>query len=137
MMPAQPFESDALPKEAFAATMPEKGSRTFAEIADAASDLSKAAAHVIDTHREPAAGALEAAAADIHAHADQLPGGEPVARLAHQTADGLDATAGYVREKTITGMIGDLEHLIQLHPTASVLCAGVLGFLMARRVGRN
>ena len=99
---------------------------------DKLSDLGRSAADKIDGNRETAAGGLETAASTLHQQADSLPGGEKVASVAHSAADKLSATADYVREHDVTGMMGDVERLVKANPGPALVAAAVLGFLVAR-----
>ncbi len=95
------------------------------------------AAGKIDQNRTAAASGLEGAAATLHQRADQLPGGEKVANLAHSAADRLNATAGYVRQNDLNSMRSDVEALVKKNPGPSLLVAAALGFLIGRSLKGN
>ena len=99
---------------------------------DKLSDFSRTAADKIDGSRQTAAGGLETAASTLHQKADSLPGGEKVASVAHSAADKLSATADYVREHDVNGMMADVERLVKANPGPALVAAAVLGFLVAR-----
>jgi hypothetical protein len=83
-------------------------------------------------NRETAVGSLETAASTLHEKAGSLPGGERVAGIAHSTADKLSATADYVREHDVNGMMADVERLVKINPGPALVAAAFLGFLVAR-----
>jgi ElaB/YqjD/DUF883 family membrane-anchored ribosome-binding protein len=85
----------------------------------------------IDSRRGNAASGLDSAAAGIHASADKLGG------IAHQAADGLGATAGYLRENKVGDMMADVEAYLKAHPAQALVGAAVLGFLAGRMLRRD
>jgi ElaB/YqjD/DUF883 family membrane-anchored ribosome-binding protein len=110
----------------------EKASQAAGKAKDKAAELGRSAAAKIDEQREPAAGALEGAAATLHDKAESLPGGESVSSVAHTAADKLQATADYVREHDVRDVMSDVEELVKSHPTQSLLAAAAVGFLIGR-----
>uniref|UniRef100_Q01ZF0 Late embryogenesis abundant protein n=1 Tax=Solibacter usitatus (strain Ellin6076) TaxID=234267 RepID=Q01ZF0_SOLUE len=86
----------------------------------------------IDENRGAAADKLQSVAATLQEKADSLPGGEKVASLAHNAADKVEATAQYVREHDVQGMMADLETLVRRHPAQSLAAAAAVGFLLGR-----
>ena len=87
----------------------------------------------IDENRAPAADKLQNAASALHQKADQLPGGETVAGMAHRTADTMQATAEYVRRHDLQDMMGDVETFVRKRPGPSLIAAAAVGFLIGRR----
>ena len=77
--------------------------------------------------------AASSAALALHERADRLPSGK-VASAAHTTADALQSTADYFRYQDFQGVARDLRQLVKRHPGATLLVAGALGFLLARRL---
>jgi hypothetical protein len=57
----------------------------------------------LDDSRETAAGALDATASTLDARGDQISG------AAHSTANKIQATANYVRQTNVKGMVDDLS----------------------------
>ena len=86
----------------------------------------------IDDNRGPAADKLAGVASALHEKADNLPGGEKVASLAHDAADKVEATAQYVREHDVQDMMADLENFVRRHPGQSLMAAAAVGFLLGR-----
>lgn len=97
-----------------------------------ATELGRGAAAKIDEKREPAAGALDNAAATLLEKAESLPGGETVASMAHTAAGKLTATADYVRQHDVKDMMRDVEEFVKSHPGQSLIAAAAVGFLVGR-----
>jgi ElaB/YqjD/DUF883 family membrane-anchored ribosome-binding protein len=110
---------------------------TAQRVKNEAVEIGQDAADKIDEKREPVASAFEAAATSLHVNADSLPGGEKVANLAHKTADRLQDTADYVRERDIRTMLGDVERFIKNHPAESLAVAAGIGFFLGRVFRRS
>ena len=115
----------------------EKLSEAASQAKDKASDLGRAAVDKINENRSTASAGLQSAAGTLHDHADNLPGGEKVSSLAHATADKLNTTAEYVRDHDVKSMVADIEQIVKKNPGASLLAAGVLGFLFGRAFRSN
>ena len=110
----------------------DQASNAASQSQDTISGLGRTAADKIDGNRETAAGGLETVASTLNENADSLPGGEKIASIAHSTADKLNATADYVREHDVNGMMADVERLVKANPGPALVAAAVLGFLVAR-----
>ena len=107
-------------------------------------DLKSKAQHVgrnvrakIEENRAPAAEKLRNAASALHGKADQLPGGETVAGMAHKTADTMQATAEYVRQHNLDEMAADVSTFVRKRPGKSLLAAIAAGFLIGRTLRRH
>lgn len=87
--------------------------------------------------RETLARGMDSAASSLHAKADDLPGGEKVARAAHTTAAAMEKAADYVREEDLDAMLEDVQQLVKRHPGATLLAAAAAGFLLARVFSRH
>ena len=87
--------------------------------------------------RESIARGMDSAASSLHARADNLPGGEKVARAAHTTADAMEKAADYVRDEDLEAMIEDVQQMVKRHPGATLLAAAAAGFLLARVFSRH
>jgi hypothetical protein len=85
----------------------------------------------IDYSRQPTADALQQTASSLHS------GGEKISGVAHSAADGIQATADYVRETDVKGMANDVMGLVRRHPGASLATAAFLGFMLARSLSNN
>jgi ElaB/YqjD/DUF883 family membrane-anchored ribosome-binding protein len=86
----------------------------------------------IDENRGPAADKLEAVASTLHESADFLPGGATVTQVPHRAAEKVEATAAYVREHDVHGMMADMRLCIREHPVQSLLAAAAAGFFLGR-----
>ena len=104
--------------------------KSASALGEKASDLGRDAVDAIEARR-----GLEGAAAGLHRNTDTLPAN--VSQLAHQAADKLDATAGYVRENTMQDALADLEAYVKAHPTQALLGAAVVGFCAGRMLSRD
>ena len=78
----------------------------------------------IDETRKPAAKQLRIAA-------------DAVSDFASEAADKVQATAEYVRERDVQGMLADLRKLIRKYPRRSILAAVAAGFLIGRSFRSN
>jgi len=98
---------------------------------DTVSNLGRSAVQSIDKSREAAAAGLNRAASALD-NAQDLPGGEKIAGLAHATAKKLGVTAEYVRQNDLNAMMADMTSVIKRNPGPSLVAAGMLGFLVGR-----
>jgi ElaB/YqjD/DUF883 family membrane-anchored ribosome-binding protein len=65
--------------------------------------------------------------------AEQIDGQrDVVADRVHQAADGLEATADYLREHDLKAMVTDVQKLAKKYPGQSLAVAAVVGFLIGR-----
>lgn len=101
------------------------------------SDFGSVAAEKFEQNRVAAASGLESAADTLHEKADQLPGGQKVAEMAHSAADKLDATAGFFRQHDLNRMMSDVENMVKRNPGPALLAAAGVGFLLARAFTGN
>jgi len=107
-------------------------SDVLSEVKSAASDLGQAAADEIDRRRRAAAAGIKSAAKSLHEKADDLPGGERVADVAHGAANKLNATGNYIRRRNLTGMSRDVRTVVRDNPVPALIGAAALGFLLAK-----
>jgi ElaB/YqjD/DUF883 family membrane-anchored ribosome-binding protein len=107
------------------------------EIKSRAAEFSQRAADVIDDKRDSFASGMESAASTLHARAEQLPGGERVARAAHAAAESLENASDYVRDQDLRGMLSDVGQLVKRNPGATLLTAAALGFLLAHSLSSS
>ncbi len=75
---------------------------------------------------------LVAAAASLHDRPERLPGGERVARVAHDAADKITSTAEYIRGHHVDAMVEDVKALIKNHPGPALLVAAAIGLLLGK-----
>ena len=104
----------------------------LSQVKSSASDLGQAAGEEIDGRRRAAAAGIKSAAKSLHEKADDLPGGERVADIAHGAADKLNSTANYVRRRNFTGMARDVRKVVKDNPVPALVGAAALGFLLAK-----
>jgi hypothetical protein len=102
-----------------------------------AAEIGHRAAAALDEKRESVARGFDAAASSLHARAENLPGGEKVARAARSTADAMERTADYVRDQDVEAMLSDVGQVVKRHPGAVLLAAAAIGFLLARSLSRH
>ncbi|MCW5965469.1 MAG: hypothetical protein KIT83_15640 [Bryobacterales bacterium] len=100
------------------------------ELMNKASGYGQRIADAIDDKRLAAAGGLDRTAATLHAKADNLPGVETLSGLAHDAAEKLSSTAGYMREHDVRGVMNGMGATIKRNPGPSILAAAVVGFLL-------
>jgi len=105
--------------------------------ASRAAEIGERAAAAIDAKRDTVASGIDSAASALHARAERLPGGEKIARGAHNTADALEKAADYVRDQDVKGMLSDVRQGIARHPGAALLAAAAVGFVIARSLARR
>jgi ElaB/YqjD/DUF883 family membrane-anchored ribosome-binding protein len=89
-------------------------------------DLGRRAIDSVDAQRKPVATTLENTASALHEHTDRVAG------MAHATADGMRATADYVRENDLAGMSGSVGKFVGRYPAQCMIAAAVAGFYVAR-----
>jgi len=99
-----------------------------------AEDLSRAAGKKLDEARMEAAGALHTAASSVRTTARQ--GCEVIDGLATSAADKLDATASYVEDHDLRGVLTGCRRLIRRYPTGSLMFATAIGFFAGSAVRR-
>jgi hypothetical protein len=99
--------------------------------------MGEKAAAAIDDRRDAFARGLASAASTLHATADELPGGEKVARAAHTAARAMETAAGYVRYQDLRGVVSDVRQIAKRNPGVTVLTAVAVGFLLARSFSRH
>ena len=110
--------------------------RAVLDVATKAKDMpqavAQAAVDTVDQNRGTAAQALMNAASTLRDGATRHGGGEGVTQFAAAAADGIDATAHYVREHNTQQMVADVKRFVSRHPRASVVGAAVVGILVGR-----
>ena len=117
------------------------GTRTAEDVANSAretvEDAAKTARDRAANAKAAAADGLESAASYARDKADALPGGPRVRQFAHNAADTLGNTAGYVRERDLPGMMTDAEALVKRNPGPALLAAAAFGFMLGRTLSRE
>jgi len=110
----------------------EQATKYGQKVEEQAAKYGQKAVEAIDAGRTSAASGLGNAAAGLHARADELPGGETVSGFAHQTAEKLNATAGYLRDHDVADIASEMKDFVKAHPTQAIIGAVVIGFLAGR-----
>lgn len=110
----------------------EQAAKYGQKVEEQAAKYGQKAVEAIDAGRTSAATGLGNAAAGLRAKADELPGGEAVSGFAHQTADKMSATAGYLRDHDVADIASDVKGFVKAHPTQAIIGAIVVGFLAGR-----
>lgn len=129
--------SKSVPDSETASNISDRVSDAVEQTKSKLTEFGSAAADKFEENRVAAASGLEGAAESLHEKADRLPGGAKVTNFAHSAADKLNATAGFVREHDLEGMMTDVEDLVKKNPGPSLLVAAGLGFLLARAFSGN
>jgi ElaB/YqjD/DUF883 family membrane-anchored ribosome-binding protein len=101
-----------------------------------AAQWTNAAAETVNTQRVNAASGLERVASKVHDKAGSVPGGPKVVDAAHRLADGMEATAGYLRKHDLGDMRDDVVNVARRHPVQAIVSAVVVGFLLGRTIRR-
>jgi len=94
-------------------------------------DLGRRTIESVDAHRRPVAATLEKTASTLHEQTDRAAG------IAHATADGMRATADYVRENDLAAMSRSVGDLVRRYPAQSLIAAAVAGFCVARVIRKR
>lgn len=118
-------------------TVGDKLSDAAEQVKDTVSELGRTAGNKIEEGRDAAAKGLDKAATTLHEKAENLPGYKQVSGLAHDTAEKISSTAGYVRERNVSGMMADLETVVKNNPGPALLVAAGLGFLLGRALSSD
>jgi len=105
-------------------------------VLDQAKTAGRAAADTIDDKREAAADTLSSTASKLHAKASEYSDGR-IAGAAHKTADGLEATADFMRRYPVSRVKDDLESFAKRNPGAALAIAAGVGFLLGRALTRD
>lgn len=80
--------------------------------------------------KDSAAGGLETAAEAIRERTASTEGIQ--GKAGEKLAEGMEKTAGYLREHDTREIIGDVEIYVREHPTQAVLGAVAVGFILGR-----
>jgi ElaB/YqjD/DUF883 family membrane-anchored ribosome-binding protein len=111
--------------------MKDQFSEKVADVKEKVSDFGRDTARKLDESRASAAGALEQTASSLQASGNKLSG------VAQAAADRVQATANYVRQTDLRGMVDDLQGVVKRYPGQSLAAAAILGFLVARGLRRS
>jgi ElaB/YqjD/DUF883 family membrane-anchored ribosome-binding protein len=103
---------------------------TASQVKDKASELGQKAQQQADIGKDKAAGGMESAADKIREQAGKSDG--MTAQTGTKVADGMEKTAGYLREHDTTEMLDDVEKYVKDHPMQAVAGAVIGGFVIGR-----
>jgi ElaB/YqjD/DUF883 family membrane-anchored ribosome-binding protein len=109
-----------------AARMKEEVSDKVSAAKEKVAEFGRKAVDSIDAQRTPAANALDKSAAVLSQTGDK------VGNAVRATGDKLKASADYLRETDVHGMVSDVNELVKRYPGQSLAVAAVAGFLLAR-----
>jgi len=104
---------------------------------DKASHWTNTASETANQQRENAAAGLERAASTVHEKAARMPGGPRAVNAAHRVADGMEATATYLREHDFAAMRDDAINVCRRYPAQALLSAAAFGFLLGSAIRRR
>jgi hypothetical protein len=90
-------------------------------------EFSRSAGGRLDEARDETGDALHSAASSVRATGRR--GSEAIENLAAGTADRLDATASYVEDHDLRGVLTDLRKFGRRHLTGSLVAVAAIGFL--------
>lgn len=103
-----------------------------------AEDLSAKVSGYADTLRDQAESGKDRAASGLEKAATEMRGrlddGGVQAQVGTRLADGMESTAGYLRDHEAAEIWSDLESFVKEHPVQAAVTAAVAGFLVARLV---
>jgi hypothetical protein len=106
-------------------------------VQQAASKVGRSAADMVDSGRAAAAARLQSTADSLRSSSHKWPGGPKVRQFADRTADGLDRTVRYLREKQAHDMWVDIQEGAKARPVPFLLGALALGFVAGRMMRRG
>jgi ElaB/YqjD/DUF883 family membrane-anchored ribosome-binding protein len=115
-------------------TLTETASELGKEAKKSVEELSRSAGRSLDEARGETGGALHAAASSVRTTGRR--GSEAIDNLATGAADRLDATASYVEDHDLRGVLTSLRRYGRQHLTGSLVAAAAIGFLAGSTFGR-
>ena len=99
--------------------------------------MAESAVSSIDQTRRPAARMLQTVADSMHQAAPRMPGGDRVVRVVHNAAHGMNSTARYVRQHSVSRMATDLTRMVRSKPEHAMLTALAVGFIVGMAFSNN
>jgi len=106
-------------------------------VQETASNLGQSAAAAVDSGRAAAAKGMQSAVEGIRSASEHLPGGPKVRDFANRTADGLDRSARYLRERQPKDMWMDIQEGAKARPVPFLVGALAVGFVAGRMLRRG
>ena len=104
-------------------TLTEKVSELGTGAKESMDELGRSAGRKLAEAREETGDALHSAASSVRAT------GDAIDNLTTNAADRLDATASYVEDRDLRGVLSDLRRFGRRHLTGSLVAAAAIGFL--------
>ena len=101
-----------------------------------ASQWADTASETAQQQRHNVSAGLDRAASTLHEKAANMPGGPRAVNAAHRVADGMEATASYLRNHDLADMRDDVMNVCRRHPVQALVSAVAVGFLLGRTVKR-
>jgi|CZKS01.1.fsa_nt_gi hypothetical protein len=108
---------------------------TLSRAQERVKDFGLAAAEKLDEAREGTADALENAACSVRTTGRA--GAKTIETMSENAAGNLDSTAAYMRDHDLGGMLSNLRQVIVRNPTAFLVLAAGIGFLVGSGFRRN
>ena len=99
--------------------------------ADPAARLKKGMLNRAEHAKAAAASVLERTASSLHTRTDQI------SDFGHSTAERIQASADYVRDLELEGLVLEVRDLLRRYPARLLLGAAFLGFIVGRSIGRT
>lgn len=115
-------------------TLTETASELGKEAKESMEELGRSAGKRLDEARDETGGALHTAASSVRTTGRR--GSRAIDNLATSAADRLDATASYVEDHDLRGMLTGLRKYSRRHPTRSLLAAAAIGFFAGSIISR-
>jgi ElaB/YqjD/DUF883 family membrane-anchored ribosome-binding protein len=126
-----PGQSTSTGSTGTAARMKEDVADKVSNAKEKVAEFGRKAVDSIDAQRTPAANALDKSAAALHQTGDK------VGSAVHATGDKLKASADYLRQTDVQGMMSDVNDLVKRYPGQALAAAVVAGFLLGRVIRSN
>lgn len=108
-----------------------------ARVQETASKLGQSAVDALDSGRVAAADGVKSAADTLRSASEHLPGGPKVRQFADRTADGLDRTVNYLRDRRAKDMWMDIQDGAKARPVPFLVAALAVGFVAGRLLRRG
>lgn len=113
-------------------TLENDGNGAAENLTDKVSGYAESLREQAENGKDRAASGLEKAATEMRGKLEE--GGGVQAQVGAKLADGMESTAGYLREHEASEIWSDLESFVKDHPVQAAVTAAVAGFLVARLV---
>lgn len=115
-------------------TVTETASELGKQAKESIEELGRTAGRKLDEARDETGGALHAAASSVRTTGRQS--SQAIGNLATGTADRLDATASYIEDHDLKGVVTGLQRFGRQHLTGSLMAAAAIGFFAGSAIRR-